>query len=222
MSPIIHCYMIIKICITDDHPLAIKGLENMLAAFDHIQVLSSYSSGEKLLKGLETEQPDVLLLDVLLADIHGEELAKRVHSLYPYINILAISSLDAPAHVKNMLKNGCKGYVLKNIEQDTLVTAIETVYKGEEFLDDVIKDKWAKYLLKYKRMIPEKKAPLTRRETEVLRLIAKEYSNQEIAKALFLSIRTVENHRFNIQQKLEIKNTAGLINSAIQMGLLED
>ncbi len=213
--------MMIKVVITDDHPLALNGLKNMLQPFEHIQVVGTYGSGQKLLAGLVAARPDVLLLDVLLPDMDGGEIAAVVTRSYPDINILVVSSIDAPAHVKTMLKAGCKGYVLKNIEQDTLVEAIETVYQGKEYLDNAIKDKWAKYLLQYKRIIPEKKAPLTRRELEVLRLIAQEYSNPEIAKQLFLSLRTVENHRFNLQQKLEVKNTAGLVNTAIQMGLLE-
>lgn len=174
------------------------------------------------MQGLEKEQPHVLLLDVLLPDIDGDRLAAYVNKKYPSINMLAISSLDAPAHVKNMLKSGCKGYILKNIEQEVLIKAIETVHNGMEFLDEAFKSKWTKYLLQYKRVIPEKQASLTRRETQILKLVAQELSNQEIAERLFLSVRTVQNHRFKLQQKLAVKNAAGLVNTAIQMGLLED
>ena len=211
----------INVWITDDHPLAIKGLENMLSQFSHISITAGYTSAAALLAALEQSHPQVVLLDVLLPDKTGDEVAGLITKHYPDVKILAISSLDAPTHVKKMLKNGCKGYVLKNIEQATLVEAIEKVDAGEEYLDAAIKEKWTRHLQNYKQTVREKTAPITRRELDVLRLIAREYSNQEIADELFLSLRTVENHRFNLQQKLEVKNTAGLINTAIQMGFLE-
>lgn len=212
--------MKIKVSITDDHPLAIEGLQNMLRSYGHIELYDYYTCGTDLLEGLKKQQPDVLLLDVLLPDIEGAELAKEITATYPSIYILAITSLDAPVHVKAMFKNGCKGYVLKNVQRETLVQAIETVYKGEEYIDPTIKESWSKKLIEYKKDITGQVAPLTKREKEILQLIAKEHSNQEIAALLFISLRTVENHRFRLQQKLGAKNTVTLLNTAIQMGLM--
>jgi len=213
--------MPITVAITDDHPLAVAGLQNMLSSSNHIKVLNTYSNGAALLLGLETEQPDVLLLDVLLPDTKGPELAGLIHSRYPKINILAITSLDAPVHVKAMLRNGCKGYLLKNTDVQTLIHAIEEVHKGNEYIEPSIKEQMLQNMLHFKKQTSIKKPSLTRRETEILHLIIEENTNQEIADKLFLSLRTIENHRFSLFQKLDVKNTVGLVKAAIQLGLME-
>jgi len=125
--------MPIKVAITDDHPLAIAGLQNMLSSSAQIVVTHTYNNGKDLMHGLETEQPDVLLLDVLLPDIKGPDLAADIHARYPDIKILAITSLDAPVHVKAMLRNGCTGYLLKNTDVQTLINAITDVNNGKEY-----------------------------------------------------------------------------------------
>lgn len=213
--------MPITVAITDDHPLAVAGLQNMLSSCSHIKVLNTYSNGAELLLGLEAEQPDVLLLDVLLPDTKGPELAAVIHSKYPKINILAITSLDAPVHVKAMLRNGCKGYLLKNTDVQTLIHAIEEVHKGNEYIEPSIKEQMLQNMLHFKKQTSIKKPSLTRRETEILHLIIEENTNQEIADKLFLSLRTIENHRFSLFQKLDVKNTVGLVKAAIQLGLME-
>ncbi|HET8572854.1 MAG TPA: response regulator transcription factor [Edaphocola sp.] len=214
----------INISIVDDHPMVVSGLKNMLEPFRHIRVISTFANGDDLLKGLRTKQPDVLLLDILMPGIQGAEVAEMITRLYPAIKILAITSLNAPVHIKSMIRHGCKGYLLKNTDQDILVKAIETVYGDKEFIEPALKEQMLQNMLNFKA----KDAPahsgkvpaLTRREKEVLQLIVQEYSNQEISEKLFLSIRTIENHRFNLQQKLAVKNTVGLVKIAIQMGLV--
>ncbi len=213
--------MPITVAITDDHPLAVAGLQNMLSSCSHIKVLNTYSNGAELLQGLEAEQPDMLLLDVLLPDTKGPELAAVIHSKYPKINILAITSLDAPVHVKAMLRNGCKGYLLKNTDVQTLIHAIEEVHRGNEYIEPSIKEQMLQNMLHFKKQTSIKKPSLTRRETEILHLIIEENTNQEIADKLFLSLRTIENHRFSLFQKLDVKNTVGLVKAAIQLGLME-
>ncbi len=218
--------MPISIFITDDHPLAITGLMNMLLPYRHISVTGTFVSGDALLEGLKKEQPDILLLDILLPDINGKELAQLITTTYPDIRIIAITSLDAPTHVKSMMRNGCKGFLLKNIDQSTLVEAIDTVYKGGEYIESSLKEQMLGNILNFrKRMETEGseklKAPrLTNREKDVLDLIVKEYSNQEIADQLYLSIRTVERHRFNLMRKFDAKSPIGLLKSAIELGLV--
>jgi DNA-binding NarL/FixJ family response regulator len=216
--------MNINVAIVDDHPMVISGLKNMLEPFSHIRVTSDYANGPDLLAGLKTNQPDVLLLDVLMPGMEGAEVAKSVKALYPEIRILAITSLHAPVHIKNMMRSGCTGYLLKNTDQKVLVEAIESVFKGVEFIEPVLKEQLLQSMLNYKAKsdvhVVSPMPLLTRREKEILQLILQEYSNPEIAKRLFISIRTVENHRFNLQQKLNVKNTVGLMKVAIQMGLV--
>lgn len=216
--------MNINITIVDDHPIVVSGLKNMLAPFPHIRVISDYTSGPALLEGLKMNQPDVLLLDILMPEMEGTEVARVVKTRYPDIRILAITSLNAPVHIKNMMRSGCTGYLLKNTDQQVLVAAIETVFMGEEYIEPALKEQLLQNILNYKTktgLATASPTPvLTRREKEILQLILQEYSNPQIAEKLFISIRTVENHRFNLQQKLNVKNTIGLMKAAIQMGLI--
>ncbi len=212
--------MSIKVAITDDHPLAINGIKNMLQSSNHIDVTDTYSSGESLLAGLKDRQPDVLLLDVLLPDHKGQDLAKIITKQYPSVKILAITSLDAPIHVKAMISLGCKGYILKNADQQSLILAIETVYNGGEYIEPSLKEQLLQNALHFKRATAGKAVNLTRREKDVLKLIVLEYTNQQIADELCLSLRTVETHRFNLQKKLDVKGPMGLAKAAMQMGLI--
>lgn len=210
--------MNIKVSITDDHPLAIAGLKDMLRGLQQVSIISSYSSAEALLEGLKEQQPDVLLLDIMMPDKKGSEIAATITRQYPQVNILVITSLDAPSYIKNMMRSGCKGYLLKSADQEILWQAIETVYRGEEYIQPQLKEQMLQQLLYFQKQRPEEMPTLTRREKEILELIVKEYSNQQIADHLYISLRTVENHRYNLQQKLAVKNSVALIKAAIQMG----
>lgn len=209
----------IKIDITDDHPLAISGLKKMLSGHKGFCVKNTYESGEALLDGLSNSQPDVLLLDVQLPGLKGPELAARISKDYPEIKIMAITSHDAPFFIKAMMDNGCKGYVLKNIRVKELLEAIETICLGSTYLEPQLKEK----LLEHEditRSHLQNEPVLSQRELEVLNLIVHEYTNKEIAEKLFLSLRTVENHRFSLLQKMNAKNVAGLVRTAIQFNLI--
>lgn len=210
--------MKIKVSITDDHPLVITGLQNALNGQEDIELLDTYKNGTSLLEGLKERQPDVLLLDVQLPDIPGNELARTINKEYPEIRILALTSMDTSFHALDMLQHGCTGYLLKHTEHDTLIEAIREVYAGEQYIDASIKDDLLKSMMKTKRQ--SNKIPvLTEREKEILQLIALGKTSPQIADELFISIRTAENHRFSIMQKLDVKNTAALVTKAIRLGL---
>ncbi len=214
--------MSIRIAITDDHPMVISGLKNMLGDYPHIEITGSYTSGKALLEGLAAvpQQPDILLMDVCLPDIPGNELARTVKDTWPSIRIIAVTSLDTLFYVKDMLQQGCMGYLLKKSEQQTLIQAIEEVYRGEQFIEPMLKEQLLDSLLNTRKQAGAG-THLTRREKEILRLIVQEYTNQEIAEKLFLSESTVKNHRFSLLQKLDVKNSIGLARVAFQMGLIE-
>lgn len=209
--------MFIKIAIADDHPMVINGIKNMLHYYKHIDVSRTYRNGKELLEGLSTEQPDVLLLDIQLPDKNGNELARLISPQYPSVRILVITSLDSVFHIKDMMKSGCKGYLLKTSSKEELIEAIERVYKGEEYIDASLKEQLLREVLHKKNT---KTSPLTRREKEILLLIAKELTSHQIAEQLSISQRTVENHRFSLMQKLNAKNTVGLTKTALEMGLI--
>ncbi|HVX00991.1 MAG TPA: response regulator transcription factor [Candidatus Babeliaceae bacterium] len=213
--------MAIKVAIIDNHPLAIKGVQSMLSSSGNISVIATYNSGEALLKGLQKEQPDVLLLDIMLPDISGKDLAPEINKKYPAIRILVLTSLDAPSHIKSMMRRGCAGYLLKDTEQKTLIDAIEQVYMGAEFIEPALKEQMLQNVINFKKNTANNTPELTPREKEILQLIVQELTSQEIADKLFISLHTVESHRFSLFQKLDVKNMIGLVKVAIQMGIVK-
>ena len=175
-------------------------------------------NGQEVMQCLQIRQPDVLLLDLQMPGIHGDELTKVINETYPRISILALTNLDQTFNVRNMLLNGALGYLLKSSDPDLLAGAIETVYHGKQFVDPVLKEKMLQESIEIRNIslpIP------TAREIEILMLIIDEYTSHEIAGKLHLSHRTVENHRLNLLLKFGVKNTAGLVRKAIQLGLIE-
>lgn len=206
----------IKIVITDDHPMVATGIQNMLRPYENIEIKGIFSTGKALLDHLQKERPDVLLLDIQLPDQSGEELAPIINTLYPDVHILALTSLNTPFHVRSMLEKGCLGYLTKNTDHRTLVHAIEKVYKGEQYLEPSLKED-----LLYSLTKPQRQIKLTRREKEILQLIAAELTTPQIAEQLFLSPKTVDNHRLNLMQKFGVKNSVGLIRTAMRIGLVE-
>jgi len=193
----------------------------MLADYKQITVTATYTSGTALLEGLAQEQPDVLLLDVLLPDKSGKELAPIINSQYPQVRMIALTSLEGPAVVKSMMQRGCLGFLLKDTTEENLIAAIEHVYRGVEFIEPTLKEYVTQNMVHYRKSGQQVMPALTSREKEILQLIAAEYRTQEIADRLFISYRTVENHRYSIMQKLDAKNTASLVKLALQMGLLD-
>jgi DNA-binding NarL/FixJ family response regulator len=210
----------IRLAIIDDHAVVIDGLKTMLNACAHLEVVYATQSGKELLAQLEDVRPDVLLMDIQMPEINGIDLCKQLLRQFPVLKIIAFSSFDDSNYVKQLFRGGAKGYLLKNSDKDTIVKAIETVMQGEEYMDEAIKKIIVQESLTgQRRSIFE--VPLTKREIEILKLIAEGLSSQEIADKLFISLRTVETHRLNINQKLDVKNTAGLVKEALRRGLIE-
>ncbi len=210
--------MHIRIAIIDDHPMVISGLKSLLYYYKNIEIIATYTEGTELLQGLVREQPDVLLLDICMPGKTGNELTRIISQKYPDIRILALTSLDVSYHVKDMLDHGCLGYLLKKTDQQTLIHAIEEVYIGHQYIDDSLKEQMVEVMMNTRKAggIPS----LTRREKEILQYVASGLTNADIAKKLFLSLRTVKNHRFNLLQKLDVKNSAELIKIAMEAGLV--
>lgn len=210
----------IQLVIIDDHEVVLNGLQGMLSAYAQLQVVYTTTSPHDLLKYLQTEQPDVLLMDIQMPEMSGIDLCRQVMRAHKNINVIAFSSFDDTAYVKQVLRSGAKGYLLKNADKERMVQAIETVAAGGEYIDEAIKKILVQESITgQRRSIYE--IPLTKRETEIVTQIAAGRSNQEIADALFISLRTVETHRLNIYQKLDVKNTAGLIREALKRGLVD-
>jgi len=204
----------IKIAITDDQAIVVNGLQKILATTPNISVQGIYKNGDELLAGLQISLPDVLLLDIQMPGKSGIELAGIISKKYPSVKIIALTNIDILVQVKKMIHQGCMGYLLKDTSPETLITAIETVHGGEQFLYEELKEQLLNPSASKQHHL------VTRREKEILQLIVDEFTNQQIADTLFLSLRTVENHRNNLLQKLNVKNTAGLVKVALTEGLI--
>ena len=210
---------IIRVSIADDHPLIINGLIQVFQNCEDIEVIATYSDGQELLNGLQILQPDVLLLDLQMPNGSGEEITPVIKEAYKEINIIALTNLDNTFYVKAMMRLGALGYVLKTSGADIISEAIRLVHGGEIFIDPLLKEKLVQETLLAKKIqsaVPQ----LTRREKEVLELIASNFNSQEIADKLFLSKRTIDIHRQNLLLKLEVKNSAALTKKAMQLGLI--
>jgi DNA-binding NarL/FixJ family response regulator len=211
--------MKIKVSITDDHLMVLKGIESLLGDVETVQVISTHENGKDTLKSLEIEMPDVLLLDINLPDINGIELAKQLIGKYRDLKIIALTNFEDVSFVKRILNNGAKGYLLKNTNKEELVLAIETVVKGEQYLQKKLERKILNQSLG-KLENSALRPKLTLREKEVLQSISEELTTKEISEKLFISPKTVETHRSNLMTKLGAKNSVGIIKIAIQKQLL--
>ncbi len=211
--------MTIKIALTDDHPMVLKGIQSMLADTKEVTFVGVYNNATETIDNIENDQPDILLLDINLPDMNGIDLCKKLKKNNELLKIIAISNFDEISFVKRMLNNGASGYLLKNTDKLELLEAFKTVLSDEQYLQKDIQKKLLNQTLgkKTKNTLFTK---LTRREEEVLHAISEELTTQEISEKLFISPKTVETHRMNLMSKLGAKNSVGIIKTAIEKGLL--
>jgi two-component system, NarL family, nitrate/nitrite response regulator NarL len=211
----------INILVADDHQLLIDGIKSTLAGVEDIRVVAEANNGyevlEKLASGIEA---DIILMDINMPKLDGLNCTKMVLKDFPDIRIIALSQFDEKRFVKQMVKNGASGYLLKDVGKDELLIAIRAVYNGENYyFDQVSVSEINKEMRKEagNTLFPN----LTERESEILVLISKGFSTQQIADMLFISINTVETHRAHLIDKADVNNTAGLIRWAALNALLE-
>jgi DNA-binding NarL/FixJ family response regulator len=209
----------IRIAIADDHPLLVAGIANILQSQKDLKVVATYYSGEELLNGLANSQPDILLLDLHFPDITGNELIRVISKQYPSVKVLALTSVGNVHDVKDMMQNGAAGYMLKTAPLEMLVNAIHDIDTGEQFIEPKLKDNLLKSML-HSADETAIDFQLTVREQTLLKLLAEGKTNNEIAKTLYLSRRTIENNRFSLYQKLGVHNTAELVKMAIEKSLI--
>lgn len=201
--------MAIKIFITDDHYMIVEGIRSLLQYDENIEWMGHAMNAASCLAFLQKQQIDVLLLDINLPDKSGIDLCKEIKQRYPDIKIIGLSSFNQLSYIEKMMNNGASGYLLKNATREELIEAIESVIQGQQFLSNEV----ASIIEK----AGDSKIPvITRREKEVLGLIADGLTNHEIAEKLFISTTTVDTHRKSLLAKFEVKNTAILIRLAMQ------
>jgi len=211
--------MSIKVAIADDHSLIAEGVRNMLRYSSEIDVVASWPDGKKLLEGLQTIVPDVLLLDIAMPGQQGDELAGIIAQQYPRLKIIVLTSTDNIFHIRNMLQYNVAGYLLKHTGKEVLAEAIQVVHNGGQYLDETVSVR----LQEDERNLQRQKEAgtlLTRREREILQLIADNHTGTEIAELLHLSKRTVEHHRESILAKLDVKKVSALVKKAAELNLI--
>lgn len=208
----------IKVAITDDHPVVLEGIKNLLKSDKQIQFTQSFSTLKDLYENLNAET-EVLLLDINLPDGNGIEACKKMIEKFPTLKVIALTNFEEITFIKQMMKNGAMGYLLKNTDKMELSKAIQTVQTGQRYLPDHIKDLLLNDSFGQQtahQFIPK----LTSREKEIVQLISQEFTTEEIAEKLFISAKTVESHKNNLFQKLGVKNSAGVVRAAFEYGFI--
>lgn len=216
-----------NILLVDDHKIIREGIKHYLESIENVNVIGEAQNGNQALEWLKTNAQDVTiaLLDIGMDGMNGIELCGEISEKYPHIKSIALSMFSEPHHIKQMMQSGAKGYLLKNSTQEELKEALEAVASGKTFFTSevtniVMSSMTGNSKKSYSKVSVE--MPLTERELEVLELIMKEFSNNEIADALFISPRTVDAHKRNLLEKTGSKNLAGLVMYAVHHRLFDD
>jgi two-component system response regulator NreC len=211
----------IRVLIVDDHAVVRAGLRLLLDAEDDIETVGEAGDARQAVFEVRSSKPDVVLMDVGLGSgKSGIEATPEMLRELPDTKVLVLSMQDDPRYVREAFAAGASGYVLKEAADNELVTAVREVAGGGRYVDPALGARIAVADAEAERAAEED--PLSDREREVLRLLALGHTNQEIAKTLFISVRTAETHRAHIMQKLRINTRAQLVRYAIAQGLLEE
>lgn len=205
----------ISVSITDDHDLFRSGIAMLLNNSNEFEVVAQTASAEELLELMETTHIHVALIDISMGGMSGLEAVSQIKKNYPDVKCIVLTMHEEGQYVLQAIRNGAYGYLLKYCDEEELKTAIKNVYSGKKYLNQNIS------LLMMDSVTAEAdEQKLSKRELEILQLVAQGKTAKEIANELFVSARTVETHRSNILKKLDVQNTAELIKKASQKGLL--
>ncbi len=215
----------IQVILVDDHQLIRDGIKSLLHNAQQIEVINEASSAAELFQLLKNQTPDILIMDVSLPGMSGIEITKVIQKEFPSIKVMILSMYIGEDFIFNALKAGAHGYLHKNINSYELISAIEEIYKGNEYFSTQVSDIILKSFVKKAhtgvKQGEEKEDTLTSRELEIIKLVAEGYSNPEIAEKLIISVRTVESHKTHIMQKLFLNTIADLVKFAIRNNIIE-
>lgn len=214
----------IKILLVDDHKMIREGIKSFLDEGEAFEVVLEAENGVYALEKYDESKVDLVITDILMPEMDGIELTGELVKMNPEVKIIALTMLNENHHIKQMLKAGVSGYLLKNCSEEELFKSIEAVMSGNKFYSEEVTDIIMNDLSGDKK--PKQRLsmeiPLTSRELEVLHLICKEYSNKEISDELFIGMRTVDAHKRNLLEKTGCKNVAGLVVYALERDLFDD
>ncbi len=213
-----------KIILADDHALFIRGINRLLSEKKNIEVIGEAKDGAELLELLETLQPDMVLIDISMPKVNGIEAVRKIKKLYPEIKILILSMHKSKEYLNSTISAGADGYILKEDSDNELFSAIETVREGGSYLNLNLAMDLSKELNKTGNgndYPDDSEISLSKREKEILKMIAEGNSNKGVSDILCISIRTVENHRSNIMKKLNTNKIADLVRYAYNEKIIE-
>ena len=218
----------LKLAVVDDHKLFRQGLIQILKKFDNYEVIFEAASGEELLEKVGFTPPDIVLLDLNMKGMSGQEASVILRTEHPAMKIIILSMNYSHDYIRQMMKIGVHGYLPKDIDQKKLVEAIDQVYSKGHYMDDEIAAVLREALqiterrnAKKSTVIESENIVLTEREMEVLKLICKGYNTGQIAEELFISYRTVEGHRKNLLLKTGVANSVSLVFFAVKHSLID-
>jgi len=213
------------VLIVDDHPLFREGLKSILARCSGFEVVGEAGNGAEGFRKAKKLKPDVVIMDLSLPDQSGIEVTHKIRSLLPETRVMVLSMHAKIEYITEAFRKGATGYVVKESATEKLMECLETVSRGEYFIDSSLSHKMEKSLMESderERKITEADySTLTPREQQVMRLVAEGLSTKEIGEELFISPKTVENHRSSILNKLELHSTMGLVRYAARLGLID-
>ena len=213
----------IKIILADDHRIFRKGLKSLLSERENIEVMAEADNGDEAVDAVRKHKPEIVVMDIAMPKMDGIEATRHIRERFPDTEVIVLSMHAKKAYIDQVLKAGAKGYVLKDSDEENLLSAIDTVHTGGYYLDSPVADQVLSdyFRDKSKGGLKKQADPLSDREKEVLRLLAEGHSNQEVADTLYISRKTVENHRANIVRKTGIQGQVGLTKYAARIGLID-
>ena len=210
----------IRLLIVDDHRIVRSGIKLLFQGNEDVEFVGEFDNGTDALEIMSELQPNVVITDISMPKMNGFELTKKIKELHPSINVLVLSMHDDDDYILDALESGAMGYLLKDSDDEDIINAVNSIAAGKMYYNNSVSDVFAKKLLRQKTGDVEVKK-LTDRELEVMELIVKGFNNKEIANLLFVSKRTIDNHRTNFMKKIGSKNTADIVRTAISMGLVK-
>jgi two-component system response regulator NreC len=211
----------IRVLIADDHAIVRTGLRTLLKAEPSMELVGEATGGYEAIELVEKTRPDVVVLDLSMPDLDGIAVTKRIKPLLPDLQILILTIHADEGLLREAIKAGASGYVLKRAAEAELISAIHIILRGDLYVDPSMVRALLGDTLKPAETRPDSTERLTPRETEVLKCIAEGYTNRQIGEELKISVRTVEGHRANLSAKLGLKSRVELVRYAREHGLLE-
>lgn len=211
-----------RILLADDHVLVRQGFRSLLSEIDDFEVVGEASNGREALKQIRALAPDVALMDISMPELNGLDATAQALHEQPQLKVIILSMHAAEAYPLEALRAGAAGYLLKDADASELEHAIRAVARGERYLTPSVSRDVIDHFMRTQRgkQAPEADA-LSPRQREVLQLIAEGRSTREIAERLYLSVKTIETHRAQLMQRLEIFDVAGLTRHALRIGLID-